>query len=54
MQLIRLHAGVLVEPSAAVGLAAILENTELFTGKTVVLVLTGSNLTGQQMQEWFN
>jgi threonine dehydratase len=54
MQLIRLHAGILVEPSAAVGLAAILENRELFAGKTVILVLTGSNLTGQQMQEWYN
>jgi threonine dehydratase len=54
MQLIRLHAGVLIEPSAAVGLAALLENRELFTGKTVVLILTGSNLTGLQMQEWFN
>jgi threonine dehydratase len=53
MQLIRLHAGILVEPSAAVALAALLENPELFTGKLVVLVLTGSNLTEQQMQEWF-
>lgn len=53
MQLIRWHAGILVEPSAAVGLAALLENRELFAGKSVVLVLTGSNLTEQQMQQWF-
>ncbi len=53
MQLIRLHAGLIVEPSAAVGLAAMLENRELFTGKTVALILTGSNLTEQQMQQWF-
>ena len=53
MQLIRLHAGLIVEPSAAVGLAAMLENPELFTGKTVALILTGSNLTEQQLQQWF-
>jgi len=53
MQLIRLHAGLLIEPSAAVGLAAIIENPELFTNKTVALILTGSNLTEQQMQQWF-
>jgi threonine dehydratase len=54
MQLLRLHAGIIVEPSAAVGLAALLENRELFAGKSVVLVLTGSNLTELQMQEWFH
>jgi threonine dehydratase len=53
MQMMRLHTGLIVEPSAAVGLAAMLENRELFGGKTVALILTGSNLTEQQMQEWF-
>lgn len=53
MQLIRLHAGILIEPSAAVGLAAMIENRELFSGKTVALILTGSNLTEQQVQQWF-
>jgi threonine dehydratase len=53
MQLVRLHAGILIEPSAAVGLAAILENGELFAGKTVALVLTGSNLTEEQIKNWF-
>lgn len=53
MQLIRLHAELIVEPSAAVGLAAMLENRELFAGKRVALILTGGNLTEQQMQQWF-
>jgi threonine dehydratase len=53
MQLLRLHAGIIVEPSAAVGLAALLENRELFAGKSVVLILTGSNLTEEQLQQWF-
>lgn len=53
MRLLQSHAGLMVEPSAAVGLAAMLENRELFTGKTVALILTGSNLTDQQLQQWF-
>ncbi|MEI9920236.1 MAG: pyridoxal-phosphate dependent enzyme [Bacteroidota bacterium] len=53
MKLLQVHAGLLVEPSAAVGLAAMLENPDLFTNKTVVLVLTGSNLMEQQIQKWF-
>jgi hypothetical protein len=31
-----------------------LENRELFTGKTVALILTGSNLTDQQVKQWYN
>lgn len=53
MQLIRLHAGILVEPSGAVGLAALLQNRELFAGQRVALILTGSNLTDQQIRQWF-
>ncbi len=53
MRLLQLHAGLMVEPSAAVGLAAMLENPELFTGKSVALILTGSNLTEQQIKQWF-
>ena len=33
-----------VEPSAAVSLAAILENAEVFRGKKVVSILCGGNL----------
>lgn len=53
MRLLRSHAGLMVEPSGSVGLAAMVENRELFANKTVALVLTGSNLTEQQMQQWF-
>lgn len=53
MRLLQSHAGLMVEPSAAVGLAAMLENRELFAGKKVALILTGSNLTEQQVQQWF-
>jgi threonine dehydratase len=53
MKLIQFHAGILIEPSAAVGLAAIIENPELFKYKTVALILTGSNLTEEQIKNWF-
>jgi threonine dehydratase len=53
MRLIQFHAGILIEPSAAVGLAAIIENPELFRNKTVALILTGSNLTEEQIKNWF-
>lgn len=52
MKLLHTHAGIVVEPSGAVGLAAILENKNLFTGKTVATVICGSNLTEEQMRKW--
>ena len=44
-------AGFLIEPSAAIGLAAMIENPELFRHKRVALILTGSNLTEQQIEQ---
>jgi threonine dehydratase len=43
-----------VEPSGAVGLAAILENKNLFAEKTVATVICGSNLTEEQMKKWLS
>jgi threonine dehydratase len=54
MQLLKLHGGVMVEPSAAVGLAAMIENPELFANNSVALILTGGNLTEEQVKLWFN
>lgn len=53
MELIRHHTGLIVEPSAAVGIAALLENREFFEQRSVGTVLTGSNLTAEQMRKWF-
>lgn len=45
MQLLYQHLGVVTEPSAAVGLAAILENKNQFVGKKVGTIICGSNIT---------
>ena len=52
MRLIHQHAGVVVEPSGAVGVAALLENPGLFRGQRVGTILCGGNLTAEQMREW--
>jgi threonine dehydratase len=52
MRLIHQHVGVVPEPSAAVGVAALLENRERFAGRRVATVLCGGNLTPEQMAAW--
>ncbi len=52
MRAIHRHAGLVVEPSGAVGVAALLENPELFQGQRVGTILCGGNLTAEQMREW--
>lgn len=53
MSLIHLHAGIVSEPSGAVGVAALLENTDRFKGLTVGTIICGGNVTAQQLKEWF-
>jgi threonine dehydratase len=45
-------AGIVAEPSAAAGVAAIAKRSEQFAAKRVATVLTGGNLTGEQVREW--
>jgi threonine dehydratase len=45
-------AGIVIEPSAAAGVAAIARRSEQFATKRVATVLTGGNLTEEQMREW--
>lgn len=52
MKLIHLHAGLVVEPSGAVGIAAWLENENDFKNMTVATILCGGNLTEEQMKKW--
>jgi len=52
MQLAHEHLGIVLEPSGAAGLAAILENRDRFAGQTVAVVLCGGNLTPEQMRLW--
>ena len=50
----RLHAdtGLVVEPSGAAGLAAIAARRDELAGRRVATVLTGGNLTAEQVQAW--
>jgi len=52
MLMIHRHAGLVVEPSAAVGVAALLENPNMFSGRRVGTILCGGNLTPEQIREW--
>ncbi|MEB2781485.1 pyridoxal-phosphate dependent enzyme [Algoriphagus sp. C2-6-M1] len=45
MKLIHRHVGIVAEPSAAVGIAALLENNNLYKGKNVATIICGSNTT---------
>lgn len=46
------HLGLVLEPSGAAGLAAILENKQRFSGQLVATILCGGNLTPDQMRDW--
>ncbi len=52
MRLLHRHAGVVAEPSGAIGVAALLEQPELFRDQIVGTIVCGSNLTIEQMREW--
>jgi len=45
-------AGLVIEPSAAAGLAAIAQSAADLQGKRVAAILTGGNLTEQQIHDW--
>jgi threonine dehydratase len=46
------HAGIVVEPSAALGIAAILEDRDRFAGRHVVTIVCGSNVDPQAYRRW--
>lgn len=52
MQLLHQHLGVVVEPSGAVGVAAIVEHRDRFQGQLVATILCGGNLTPAQISQW--
>jgi threonine dehydratase len=52
MRLAHEHLGLVLEPSGAAGLAAILENRNRFRDQSVATVLCGGNLTPEQMKLW--
>lgn len=52
MRLAHQHLGLVLEPSGAAGLAAVMEHRARFAGQTVAVVLCGGNLTPEQMRTW--
>jgi threonine dehydratase len=46
------HAGLVVEPSAALGIAAVLEDPERFAGRRVTTILCGSNVDPTDFARW--
>jgi threonine dehydratase len=52
MRLLHRHAGLVVEPSAALGVAAILEDSSRYRGKRVVTVICGSNVLPEAFAGW--
>jgi threonine dehydratase len=46
------HAGLVVEPSAALGIAAILEDRDRFAGRRVVTIVCGSNVDIATYHRW--
>jgi len=54
MQAAHRHVGVVLEPAGAAGIAAVLADPQRFAGSRVATVLTGGNVTPQQMQKWLS
>ncbi len=54
MGLLHRHAGLVAEPSGAVGLAGVMKEPARFRGQTVGTVVCGGNLTPEQMRTWLS
>ena len=52
MRLAMAELGLLLEPAGAAGIAALLTHGERFRDQRVATVLTGANLTPEQIREW--
>ena len=52
IRLLREHAGLVVEPSAALGVAAVLEDPDRFAGRHVVTIICGSNVDPDAYLRW--
>jgi threonine dehydratase len=54
MRLAHQELGLVLEPSGAAGMAALLADGDRFRGQLVGTILCGGNLTHEQMREWLN
>jgi threonine dehydratase len=53
MRLAHKELGVVLEPAGAAGLAALMDHREQFRGRLVATVLTGGNVSPNNLTEWF-
>lgn len=54
MKLLHRTAGIVPEPSAVVGIAAMMENVDRWKGLRVATIICGGNLTEAQIGEWLS
>ena len=54
MRLLYEQAGLISEPSAALGIAAVLENRSRFAGQRIASILCGSNVCLDQFHQWIS
>lgn len=52
MRLLYRHAGLVVEPSAALGIAAILEDRPRYRGKRIATIICGGNVIPADFERW--
>jgi threonine dehydratase len=52
MRAVHEHAGLVIEPSAALGIAAVLEDPERFAGRGITTILCGSNVGPTDFARW--
>jgi threonine dehydratase len=52
MRMLLHHAGLVAEPSAALGIAAVLEDRDRFVGRHVVTIVCGSNVDADAYHRW--
>lgn len=53
MRLLHRDAGLVVEPAGAAGIAAVAKRREELAGKRVAVIVTGGNVTEEQLRSWF-
>jgi len=54
MRMLHDHAGLVVEPSAALGIAALLEDPDRFAGRHLVTIICGSNVNPDTYRHWIS
>jgi threonine dehydratase len=52
MRLVHRRAGLVVEPAGAAGIAAVAKRRSELASKRVAVVLTGGNVTEEQLRQW--